>query len=109
MLKRSEKFCTKCNEKNPIRSFQCKKCSHNFPQKEKPIKQVKANQQVSENRKIEEFLRKKDQIKDNSTNIKNNFTNQRGIGNNSFLSNFINLTKTKILEGKAKLFCNLFK
>lgn len=52
-LKRSQKYCTQCNEKNAIRSFKCKKCGYDFPQKQK--KELTSNQQSQ----LEQFLTKK--------------------------------------------------
>lgn len=37
-LKPSQKFCPSCGGKNPIRSFACKMCNHQYPQKPKPEK-----------------------------------------------------------------------
>jgi tRNA(Ile2) C34 agmatinyltransferase TiaS len=34
-LKRSQKLCPKCGEKNYIRQFNCKKCHFEFPKKDK--------------------------------------------------------------------------
>ena len=52
-LKRSQKLCPQCKEKNPIRSFKCKKCSFDFPQKEK-----KTNQ-LSQKNTLEQYLARK--------------------------------------------------
>ena len=49
-LKRSQKLCPKCNEKNPIRSYICKKCKYQYPKKEKELK---------EKNTLEQFLLKK--------------------------------------------------
>ena len=56
MLKRSQKFCPNCKEINPIRSFNCKKCKYEFPQKNKKI-----NKSI-ENSTLEKFLTKKTNI-----------------------------------------------
>ena len=34
-LKRSQKLCPKCGEKNFIRQFNCKFCKYEFPKKDK--------------------------------------------------------------------------
>ena len=44
-LKRSQKFCPQCNEKNPIRSFRCKNCNFDFPRKNIPDKQTNTLEQ----------------------------------------------------------------
>ena len=50
-LKRSQKLCPKCGAVNPIRTYKCKKCSFEFPKKDKLVTQ--------NNTLIEEFLFKK--------------------------------------------------
>jgi ribosomal protein L40E len=57
LLKRSQKLCPKCKEKNPIRSFFCRKCKYQYPKKEK---------EIIENNTLEQFLLKKRQQPENA-------------------------------------------
>ena len=84
MLKRSQKFCPNCKEINPIRSFYCKKCKYEFPQKNKKINKS------FENSTLEKFLSKKsNNIKDEEEKEKNNNENNLNIKIN--IENIINL------------------
>ncbi len=62
ILKRSQKLCPKCNEKNPIRSYICKKCKYQYPKKEKELK---------EKNTLEQFLLKKREPENITTPFKN--------------------------------------
>ena len=93
-LKRSQKLCPKCNEKNFIRQFFCKKCHYEFPKKDKSNIQ---------NSSIEQFFFKKPVIKDNKKN--NNQKKSKSVITDNNIINLIesdeeNNPKIKVEEQK---------
>ena len=95
-LKRSQKLCPKCNEKNFIRQFFCKKCHYEFPKKDKSNIQ---------NSSIEQFFFKMPAIEENKKPNKNK--KDKKIINDDNIINLIesdeeNEPKIKVKEGKKE-------
>ena len=69
-LKRSQKFCPKCKEKNYIRQFFCKNCHYEFPKKDKSniqnssIEQFFFKMPISTENKKSKITKKENQIID---------------------------------------------
>ena len=117
-LKRSQKLCPKCGEKNYIRQFNCKKCHFEFPKKDKSniqnssIEQFFFKMPVSE--EVKKHKREKKNKKDNNIidlnevedsfdsqekegGVKDNKTDRNNSNNNSSLS-FIQMQNVKLKE-----------
>ena len=77
-LKRSQKLCPKCGEKNYIRQFNCKKCHFEFPKKDKSNIQ---------NSSIEQFFFKmpiREEIKSKKRKRSNNIIDLNEIDENNY-------------------------
>lgn len=118
LLKRSQKLCPKCNEKNYIRQFNCKKCHYEFPKKDKSnihnssIEQfffkmpLNAENQKNKKEKIENNeiidlneIDEIDKIEKKNENEKKNKKCKKKKENNSNLSNsFIEIQNIKLEE-----------
>ena len=68
-LKRSQKFCPKCNEKNFIRQFFCKKCHYEFPKKDKSSIHNSSIEQFFFKMTISDDNKKSNKIKKNKKEI----------------------------------------
>ena len=65
-LKRSQKLCPKCGEKNYIRQFNCKKCHFEFPKKDKSNIQNSSIEQFFFKMPIREEIKSKKRKKSNN-------------------------------------------
>ena len=114
-LKRSQKLCPNCKEKNFIRQFFCKKCHFEFPKKDKSNIQNSSIEQFffkmpinGENKKnkkenniivlneLDEEENSKDKLKKNKKKSKGKITNYNS--NNNINDNFIKMQISKLKE-----------
>ena len=118
-LKRSQKLCPNCKEKNFIRQFFCKKCHYEFPKKDKSNIQNSSIEQFffkmpdnAENKKskkdkidikdnnlidvieLDEEENKKDRFKKNKKKSKDKISNN----NNNLNESFIKMQNIKLAE-----------
>lgn len=116
-LKRSQKFCPKCNEKNFIRQFFCKKCHYEFPKKDKSsihnssIEQFFFKMTISDdNKKSNKLKKNKKEINDinkidlieldeeNESNLIKDEEKKKINRSINLAKNFIEIQNTKLKE-----------
>jgi len=122
-LKRSQKLCPKCGEKNYIRQFNCKKCNFEFPKKDKSniqnssIEQFFFKMPISED--IKKNKREKKTKKDNNiidlNEVEDSFDKKekgdlekdtktnRSINNDNSSASYIQMQNAKLKEFLNKL------